>query len=216
MFFFSDLQTSIKLSKSWGHWGRNVQNNSLTVWHGRALSFFSGGKKKLQVDISLPSLCVSCSVSITHQGLSREWANNMQACCEIRALQDRGEIGWLVLHSGNCSRPRLPDTGRALCINWSHIRSRDGRGRGSGLSASPWRLCCPLCLRYAAILHSITWPAISRASHASYCLKKKKNVTSQQRSANNGAGRFTQENKAKEDVFFFCFVPRQLAGIRWL
>lgn len=79
---------------------------------------------------------VPCSVSISHRGLGLEWANNMPVWCEIRALQDRREIGWLVLHSGNCSCLRLPDTRGALCINWSHIRSRNGQQRGTGLCFS--------------------------------------------------------------------------------
>lgn len=73
-----------------------------------------------------------CSVSITHQGFRLEWANNMLAWCEIRALQERGEIGWLVLHSSNYLCRRLPGAGGALCTNLSYIRKWDGQRRATG------------------------------------------------------------------------------------
>lgn len=50
-----------------------------------------------------------------------------QRCVKIRVLPGREEIGWLVLHSGNCLCPRLPDTGGAPWTNLSHIRSWAGQ-----------------------------------------------------------------------------------------
>lgn len=124
--FFRALQTTIKLLNFWGHWWRYVQKQLLDSMTQKSNAYF-GKKKKLQFS-------VSCSVSVTHQGLGLQWANNMLEWCEIRALQERREIGWLVLHSGNCSRQRLPDAGGDLCTNFSHIRRGDGQGRATGLS----------------------------------------------------------------------------------
>lgn len=150
------------------HWWRNVQNNNLTVWHGKETSVLE--KKVTRVKN------FSCSLSLTHRGLgSLNGANNMPEWWGIRALQGREEKqgDWCFIQA-NCSGLRLPDTGGALRTNLSHIRSRAGRvksNRTLWLSsvATQLALVWLICLWYAALLHSITWTAISWGSHSSCC-----------------------------------------------
>lgn len=66
-------------------------------------------------------------------------------------------------------------------------------------------------LHYYIPLHE----KLSHGVHTVHVVKSGgKNVTSQQRSASNGAGSFTAEKTKKRP--FFLFLPMQPAGIRWL
>lgn len=98
---------------------RDTVNNSLTTWLRGTMSTLWKVKSRMFRSLVY---CLWLTGARVMKG-----ANNMPALCEIRVLPGREEIGWLVLHSGNCLCPRLPDTGGAPWTNLSHIRSWAGQ-----------------------------------------------------------------------------------------